>query len=101
MPNTVLNLDSQVARSPDLISSSVSGQTALMSVANGTYYGLDPVGSRIWELIAERCQVGAICEQLLAEFAVDRATCETQVLAFLQRLSNDGLLCVSHEQPPA
>ncbi|MBI5800766.1 MAG: PqqD family protein [Verrucomicrobia bacterium] len=72
-----------------------------MSIANGAYYGLDPVGSRIWELIAERRRVGAICEQLLAEFAVDRAKCETQVLAFLHRLANDGLLSVSHEQPRA
>ncbi len=101
MSNTVVNLNSQVARSSDLISSSVSGQTALMSVASGSYYGLDPVGSRIWELIAEPCRVRSVCAQLLAEFVVDQAQCETQVLAFLQRLANDGLLCVSHEQPPA
>ncbi len=101
MPHTVLNLDSQVARSSELISTSVSGQTALMSVTNGAYYGLDPVGSRIWELIVEPRRVSSVCEQLLAEFAVDRAKCETQVLAFLQRLANDGLLSVSHEQPPA
>lgn len=90
-----------VAQSSGLISSSVSGQTALMSVANGAYYGLDPVGSRIWELIAEPRTVGSVCERLLAEFEVDPAKCETQVLTFLQQLSNDGLLCVSHEQPPA
>lgn len=65
---------------------------ALMSIRNGAYYGMDPVGSRVWELIAQSVRVSDVCESLLGEFEVDRATCERQVLSFLQQLADADLL---------
>jgi len=95
MPKSILTLESVVTQSPDLVGSSIESQTALMSVQNGAYYGLDAVGSRIWALIeAPRC-VAAICDSLMAEYQVERTQCEKQALNFLQKLADADLLKIS------
>jgi hypothetical protein len=38
-----------------------------------------------------------LCEALAAEFAVDRATCERDVLAFLQELAGQNLIHVRND----
>jgi hypothetical protein len=31
----------------------VGDETVILDLANGTYYGLDPVGARMWQLMSE------------------------------------------------
>jgi len=85
-------LQSIVAQSPDLVGTKIEDHTALLSVSNGAYYSLDPVASRIWQLIEQPRPVSVVVDQLLAEYAVDRATCEAQTLTFLQQLADADLL---------
>lgn len=92
---TSLTLQSTVARSPDQVSGDLEGKVVLLSIANGEYYNLNEVGSRMWVLLEKPIAVAALIEVLLAEFEVDRATCEQQVMAFLERLRKDKLLLVS------
>lgn len=92
MIKTVLTLQSVIAQSPDLVGTKIEDHTALLSVTNGAYYSLDPVASRIWQLIEQPRPVSAVVDQLLAEYAVDRTTCEEQTLALLQQLADADLL---------
>ena len=94
MSKTTVALTTVVAQSPELVSTNIEGQTALLSILNGTYYGMDRVGSRVWELIEQPRAVAAVVDQLLLEFAVERATCEQHVLTFLQKLADADLLAV-------
>ncbi len=95
MPKTTVVLSTVVAQSPELVSTNLEGQTALMSIINGAYYGMDRVGSRVWELVEQPRAVSAVVDQLLNEFAVERATCEGHVLAYLQKLADADLLQVT------
>ena len=95
MSNNPLILSSVVTQSPELVSANIEGQTALMSITNGSYYGMDPIGSRVWALIAQPRSVSAVVDQLLTEFAVERPICEQHVLAFLQTLAAADLLQVT------
>ena len=95
MSKTTVALTTVVAQSPELVSTNIEGQTALLSILNGTYYGMDRVGSRVWALIEQPRAVSAVVDQLLTEFAVERATCEQHVLAFLQKLADADLLQVT------
>ncbi len=72
----------------------LEGQTALMSIINGAYYGMDHVGSRVWELIEQPRAVSGVVDQLLTESAVARPNCEQHVLGFLQKLADADLLAV-------
>ena len=87
-----ISLQSLVARTPEFVGSKIDDKTALLSIRNGAYYGMDPVGSRVWELIAQPVRASAICETLFGEFNVEKAVCEKQVLAFLQQLADADLL---------
>ena len=72
-------------------------QVALMSLQNGAYYGLDPVGSRIWELIARPQSIARVCAQLQQEYEITAPQCEPQVLGFLVKLAEADLVRVVTE----
>lgn len=81
-----------VVRSPDQVSGDLDGKVVLLSIENGEYYNLNEVGSRIWTLLEKPMTVAALIERLLAEFDVERPTCEKEALEFLAQLRKDNLL---------
>ena len=91
---SAIGLNSTISKTEDLVSCDLEGETALMSVENGKYYGLDPVGSRIWALLERARPVSDLCALLREEFAVEPAQCETDVVAFLHDLAQDNLIKV-------
>jgi hypothetical protein len=93
--NNAIDLNSVIKRADDLVSCDLDGETALMSVENGKYYGLDPIGSRIWVLLEEARPVADLCGLLLQEFDVEPAQCQQDVLAFLTELAKDNLIMVT------
>lgn len=76
------------------MSGDLDGKVVLLSIENGTYYNMNEVGSRIWALIEKPVTVAALIEQLLAEFEVEKSTCEKEVADFLGQLQKDHLLKV-------
>jgi len=86
-----------VKRADDLVSCDLDGETALMSVENGKYYALDPIGSRIWVLLEQARTVADLCALLLQEFEVEPPQCQKDVLDFLQDLAQDNLIQVVDE----
>jgi hypothetical protein len=89
---TPLTLESRVVVSPDQVSTGVEDDVVVLSLADSTYYGLNPVGARIWELLAEPTTVGAIVERLMAEYEVERQECETDVIEVVGELVSRGLV---------
>lgn len=71
----------------DVMARQVGDETVILHLGSGNYYGLDPVGARIWQLLTEGRTTAAIREQLLAEYEVAPA----QLDADLQRLLGDLL----------
>ena len=55
---------------------------------------MDEVGARVWELIHEPIAVNQIQETIVEEYDADRVRVERDVLAFLQRLADEGLVKV-------
>ena len=91
-----IGLDTVVAQIEELVSSDLDGETVMMSVKNGKYYGMDAIGSRIWALIKQPRSVSELCDILLKEFNVDRERCEKDVLIFLNKLAEDNLIRIVH-----
>jgi hypothetical protein len=90
-----LTSDAVITQGEDQVSTVVDGDTVLMNVANGQYYQLDKIGSRVWALIETPTAISAVCDTLTGEFDVDRATCETDVLGLLNRLLANDLVRVA------
>lgn len=77
-----------------LLTTEVDGELMAMSVDKGTCYGLNRVGTRIWELIAEPQSIDCLCERVLTEFKVEKDVCRREVIALLERLREEGLVTV-------
>ena len=88
----MLPADPIVSASPDQVSGILNGETILLSSTTNLYYGLDAVGSRVWELIQEPRHISTICSLLALEFEVDRALCEKDIRELIAKLAEAGLV---------
>ena len=89
---TALSLSSLVRWSDDQLAATVDQEIVILSVERGFYYGLDDIGSEIWQQMATPVSVGALCDALAAKYDADRATIEHDVLALLETLVAEGLV---------
>lgn len=90
------SIDSIVQRNPKLIANQMDGEIVMMSIDNGEYYGLDEVGSRIWELLEQPVSIGKLIDSLMMEFEVGREECYQDTMEFLGDLLAKDLLLVSN-----
>jgi hypothetical protein len=86
---------SLVQWSGDPIAAPVDEEIVILSVERGTYYGLDDIGSEIWQRLETPVRVDVLCDALAAKYEGDRATIERDVLQLLESLAADGLISVS------
>jgi coenzyme PQQ synthesis protein D (PqqD) len=57
-----------------------------------TYYGLNPVGARVWSLIQEPRTVGEVCTAIMSEYDVEPTRCERDVVDLLRKLGDERLI---------
>lgn len=79
-------------RNPDLLFSDMDGETVMMSIQNGEYYGLDEVGSRIWQLLEKPESAETLTEKLIEDYEVTRENCLSDVMEFLNMLAEKHLI---------
>jgi hypothetical protein len=96
----LLGTDVLQRESERLLTTVVDGELVAMSVEEGACYGLNAIGTRIWELLADPRSVDSLCEQLTREFEVDDAVCRREVLAFLEQLRKEGIVSVTADGRP-
>jgi hypothetical protein len=67
-------------------------EVTILQMHTGLYYGLDPVGTHVWNLIRQPRAIQEILETLLAEYEVEPANCEADLLALLENLRKENLI---------
>ena len=87
-----VTIASTVVADPGLVVSKLSNESILLSLKNNTYYGLDIIGTRVWQLIQTPVCVAALRDQLMEEYVVDSEKCEREVLQLLEELNREGLI---------
>jgi len=87
-----LSENTRVVASKDQVSCDLAGEAAILNLKNGVYYGLDPVGARIWTLIQEQRTFAELRETLLAEYEVEAAQLEADLRALLAQLAEQQLI---------
>jgi coenzyme PQQ synthesis protein D (PqqD) len=81
-------LDSTViSRSPSVLAATVQDEIVMMSIERGSYFGLDDIGSDIWQRIEPPCSFGALIDALAADYEADRVTIATDVRVLLDRMA--------------
>lgn len=87
-----MNLSDQIKPSSNVIAKEVGGETVLMDLASGTYFGLDPVGTRIWQLLEEDTRpLAEISASVASEYEAPAETVEQDLLKLAAKLVEHGL----------
>jgi len=76
------------------LSTSLAGEVVILDVEGGTYFGLDGVGARVWELLQAPRPVADIVDRLAPEYDVARDTLAADVHELLEDLAGRGLIDV-------
>jgi hypothetical protein len=85
-------LESTVRISDDVIFNDLQGEVVLLNLKTGVYFGLDPVGSRAWQLMQDHGRLGPVRDAMLQEYAVSAARLREDLLDLVTRLVESGLV---------
>ncbi len=96
----MLSPNSTVVASRDQVSCRLGAEAAILHCGSGVYYGLNPVGARVWALLQQPVIVQHLRETLLAEYDVEPARLERDLTNLLDRLAAEGLIAVVDEPGP-
>ncbi len=86
-----INLDTLVSIPDDVYTQEIGAETILLDTQGGRYFGLDPVGTRMWQLIRKHGALRPVYETLLAEYEVTPERLESDLLALTTKLIEKGL----------
>jgi len=91
--------DATLVAVADHASCELEGEAVVLDLHTGTYYGLDPVGTRVWWLLQQPQTFAGVRDVIVDEFDVTPERCERDMAAFLGSLSAHGLLQPSDAVP--
>ena len=82
-----MQLSDRFTVSEDVVVREVSGELVLLDL------GLDAVGARIWELLADAPRdLGEICDTIESEFDAPRERIEADLIALVKQLQEQELI---------
>jgi len=87
-----LSVSTVVVATKDQVSCPLGDESAILNLKNSVYYGMNPVGARVWNLLQQPRSVGELRDTLLDEYEVAADRCEQELLALLERMRTEGLV---------
>jgi hypothetical protein len=89
-----LSLESRVEKDENVLFRTLSDESVLVNLKTGHYFGLDPVGTRIWELLGSKERLSDVLAAVIEEFEVDADTARSDLLALVSQLEEKELIRV-------
>ncbi|WP_340588377.1 PqqD family protein [Erythrobacter alti] len=89
----VFDLQDRFAPGADVVAREVGGETILLDLGTGTYFGLNEVGGKLWQsLEAGQRSISELCDTVEQTFDAKRDIIERDVVALVQDLANRNLI---------
>ena len=85
--------------SPSTLSRELQGETVLLHMDSGEYFGLDETATRIWQLIVEKGDLHAVEAAMLEEFDVDRTALSNDLTRVIDELLAKRLIEIEADAP--
>ncbi len=89
-------LSPRIAPASGVLFQELQGEAVLLELASGQYYGLNEIGTRIWQLLQSTGELDTVLKVLLEEYDVSEDLLREDLLRFTEILTFRGLL-ESHE----
>ena len=74
------------------VATTTAAETVILDPVSGRYYGLDAVGSRVWEHLTDGASLAHLVDVVTEVYDVDAETCERDLRALLKTLLDRGLV---------
>ena len=84
--------------STEALSQEVNGETVILDLKSESYFGLDEVGTRIWQLLQEHGDVQKTFDVMLDEFDVEEDQLKNDMGALLDEMLEKGLLHIEENK---
>jgi hypothetical protein len=79
-------------RNSKTISGRLHDELVMMDLDKGKYFSLNPVATRIWDLLEESQGIGDLANLLIEEYEVDLDQCNKEVEEHLHEMVKLGLV---------
>src|SRR5258706_6298023 len=86
---------------PSALHRELQGETVLLQLDSGEYFGLDETATRIWQLIVEKGDLREVEAAMLDEFDVDRAVLSQDLARVVDELVAKRLIEVDTSASPS
>jgi len=87
-----------IVAAQEQVSSDLGEESVILNLKSGVYYGLDPVGTRVWQLVQTPRTAADIRDARLEEYDVAPQRCVDDLSALLERMEMEGLIQVIDEE---
>lgn len=87
-----MNIDSRVHILDDVLFQELQGEAVLLNLKTGVYLGLNPVGTRIWQLLQEDGSLARVRDTMLREYDVAPEQLTNDLLTLVSQMEQQGLL---------
>ncbi len=85
-------LSLRVSVPAEVLINEIAGESVLLNLDGGRYFGLDDVGTDMWRALTTSSSIGAALAQLAAQYDADRSVLRSDLESLVERLSTHGLL---------
>ena len=89
-----MNLDQKVTFAETVFAQEVDGEMVLLDMESENYFGLDEVGTAIWQAMQEKETLKEVFEALLEQYDVEEEMLENDLSDFVAKLVESGLVKV-------
>jgi hypothetical protein len=80
----------------DVLVQELEGESVLLNLNSGRYFGLDEVGTRMWQVLTTAGSIEAAHEMLVNEYDVEPERLRHDLELLVEKLAGHGLLEVGH-----
>ena len=89
-----MNLNKKVTFADTVFAQEVDGEMVLLDMNSENYFGLDEVGTAIWQEIQNNGDLNEVFKVLLEQYEVQEDVLKNDLMAFVERLEESGLIKV-------
>jgi hypothetical protein len=87
-----ISFSMRVVTAPDVMFRAVGDESVLLNLTSELYLGLDPVGTRMWNVLMSASSIQSAFDTLLAEYDIQPQQLRQDLQEFLGKLQENGLI---------
>lgn len=93
-----VSFDQKLAVTQDTLINVIEGESVLLNLKSESYFGLDQVGTRMWNLLTASDSIQSAYEALLDEYDVGAERLRQDMRDLIEKLIANGLVEVAGEK---